>query len=224
MALLLLIPRPRDTFAMGMVKIIVLGDYKWHLYIYPKGEQGSDYLALYLEVDDYQSLPSGWRRNAQFRLTIVNQKSQDLSVQKASTAQRWFDKPGPGWGFKEMISFTTLNAKDGGFLVNDELLVAAEVEVLDVDGILGQPVRRISELHPDVASKFRGKNQNLKTTCMSFLLSLMETLRQPVKELSYEDLEEADMALTYLKYVNFKVDWLETELEQVKKKKETEEA
>ncbi|KFK31937.1 hypothetical protein AALP_AA6G179000 [Arabis alpina] len=56
---------------------------------------------------------------------------------------------------------------------------------------------------------------------MNFLLSLMEMLRQPLNELSNEDLGEADIMLEYLKKAYFKVDWLETELEQVKEKKET---
>ncbi|VVB06167.1 unnamed protein product [Arabis nemorensis] len=250
---------------------ILIGDCKWHLYIHPKGENKGDHLALYLEVDDHQSLPSGWRRYAKFRFSIVNQLSQDLSVQRDSKTQLWFDQKVPGWGFREMIPLTKLHAKDGGFLVNDELLIVAEVDVLEVIGPLDESkeasehlkkekqgddgaeskdflkktpsvkesvdvngfqvhpsqvesVRRIFKEHPDIAVEFRGKNQRLRTTCMNFLLSFMETLRQPIQELSYEDLEEADIALAYLKNASFKVDWLETELDQVKEKKETERA
>ncbi|XP_019084934.1 PREDICTED: MATH domain and coiled-coil domain-containing protein At3g58440-like [Camelina sativa] len=83
-------------------------------------------------------------------------------------------------------------------------------------------VRHIFERHPDIAVQFRAKNQHLRTTFMNFLASLIETLCQPLEELSNEDLVEADIALTYLKDVGFKVDWLEGKLNKVKEKKDKE--
>lgn len=50
------------------------------LLAFPKGDN-ADYLSLYLEVADFQSLPSGWRRYVKFRLSVVNQLWQELSVQ-----------------------------------------------------------------------------------------------------------------------------------------------
>lgn len=83
-------------------------------------------------------------------------------------------------------------------------------------------MRQIFERHPDIAVEFRAKNQYLRKACMSFLLSLIESLCQSLKELSDEDLVEADVALTYLKDAGFKVDWLEKKLDQVKVRKEKE--
>ena len=51
------------------------------LVAFPKGYK-ADYLSLYLEVADFKSLPSGWRRYVKFRACIVNQLSQELSVQQ----------------------------------------------------------------------------------------------------------------------------------------------
>ncbi|VVB06165.1 unnamed protein product [Arabis nemorensis] len=229
---------------------VVIGDYKWCLLAFPKGDRQVHSLSLYLELADYKSLPSGWRSYAKFRLSIVNQLSEELSVQREF--KHCFNQKYFGWGNKEMLPLTKLHAKDGGFLVDDELLIVAEIDVfevigtkdvskealkkplsekesVDVNGFQVLPsqvesVRRIFELHPDIAAKFRGKNQHVRTACMNFLLSLMEMLRQPLKELSNEDLEEADIMLEYLKNAYFKVDWLEMELEQVKEKKETEKA
>lgn len=42
------------------------------LHAYPKGNK-VDYLSLYLEVADSESLPSGWRKYVKFRLSIVKQ-------------------------------------------------------------------------------------------------------------------------------------------------------
>ncbi|CAH8256664.1 unnamed protein product [Arabidopsis lyrata] len=78
--------------------------------------------------------------------------------------------------------------------------------------------------HPDIAVGFRAKSQHLRTTYMNFLLSLFETLCKSLQELTNEDLVDADISLTYLKYVSFKVDWLEKKLEQVKEKKEKEQS
>ncbi|XP_019099877.1 PREDICTED: MATH domain and coiled-coil domain-containing protein At3g58410-like isoform X3 [Camelina sativa] len=85
-----------------------------------------------------------------------------------------------------------------------------------------ESVRLIFERHPDIASEFRAKNQYLRKACMNFLLSIVETLCQPLQELSNEDLVEADIALTYLKDARFNVDWLEKKLDQVRDKKEKE--
>lgn len=43
------------------------------LKVYPKGNQVDNFLSLFLEVPDYESLPTGWRRHARYLLTIVNQ-------------------------------------------------------------------------------------------------------------------------------------------------------
>lgn len=85
-----------------------------------------------------------------------------------------------------------------------------------------ESVKRIFERHPDIAEEFYAKNQHLRNACMTFLLSLVETLCQSLEKLSNEDLVEADIALTYLKDAGFKVDWLEKKLDQLKDKKEKE--
>ncbi|CAN6803018.1 unnamed protein product [Brassica oleracea] len=103
-------------------------------------------------------------------------------------------------------------------------------ETMDVNGfqvLVSQveSVRRIFEMHPDIAVDFRAKNQHLRKACMSFLLSLIETLCMSLKDLSNEDLVEADVALMIFRIFNdagFKVDWLEKKLEILKEKKEKE--
>ncbi|CAL9245937.1 unnamed protein product [Arabidopsis halleri] len=241
----------------------VIGGCKWHILVYPEGLiKSGDHLSLFLEVADHKSLPPGWSRHARYRLTIVNQHSDKIS--KRTEASKWFDQKTPGWGLSGMLPLSKLHAKDGGFLVNDELKIVAEVDVIEVIGKLDvsgeskeetQPMKKIKvdydhetppvselmdvngfqvlpsqvafvkcifEKHPDIAKEFRPKNPHLRKACMTFLLSLIETLCQPPQKLSNEDLVEADNALTYVKVSGFKVDWLEEKLEEVKKKKEEE--
>lgn len=82
----------------------------------------------------------------------------------------------------------------------------------------------IFERHPDIAVGFRSKNQLLRKTSMNFLLNLIKTLCQSLQDLSTEDLEDTDIALTYLKDVGFEVDWLEWILDDVKEKKDKEQS
>ncbi|CAF2173119.1 unnamed protein product [Brassica napus] len=249
---------------------VLIGDRKWRLYAYPKGDN-CDYLSLYLEVVDWKSLPSGWRRFVKLRLSVVKQSYDIDSVMKET--HRWFDKKISCWGFP-LIPLTKLHDEREGFLEDGDLIVVAEVDVLEVVGTSDEPgeskdgssnlkiitgddgvpesndylkikvasfgtgnmdingfqvlpsqvesVKLIFERHPDIAVEFNAKNQHLRNACLSFLLSLVETLCQSLEKLSSEDLVEADIALTYLKDAGFKVDWMEKKLDQLKDKKEKE--
>lgn len=50
--------------------------------------------------------------------------------------QLWFDQTAFSWGLTSMFPLEKLHAKDGGFLVNNELKIVAEVDVLEVIGKL----------------------------------------------------------------------------------------
>ncbi|KAG2258365.1 hypothetical protein Bca52824_077659 [Brassica carinata] len=220
----------------------LIGGYKWYLIAYPKGSK-VDCLSLYLGVADHESLPLGWRRNTKFSLKVVNQFSDKSSILREAT--EWFSHKAPSFGFTKLLPLAKLHAKDGGFLVDEELKIFAEVNVLQVIGESDdesegsqeavQPmkktkcmtmvrdlvayVRCIFEKHPDFASKVRSNNQHLKSTYINVLLGLIETLCQLPEKLSDDDLNEASAAVSYLTQVGFKVDWLEEKLEEVKEKK-----
>ncbi|KAG7564483.1 hypothetical protein ISN44_As10g012470 [Arabidopsis suecica] len=99
-----------------------------------------------------------------------------------------------------------------------------EASLVDVNGFLVLPsqaeaVKHIFKKHPDMALEFRAKNQHMRTSSINLLLNIIETLCQSLRDLSIDDLGQAKLALTYLKYSGFKVDWLERKLEEVKEKK-----
>ncbi|KAG7634866.1 MATH/TRAF domain [Arabidopsis suecica] len=224
-------------------KIFVVGGCKWRLIAYPEVNDADGYLSLsvYLGVPDCcESLPSGWKRHAKFSLTIVNQLSEGLS--QVQETQAWFDENAPGWGFPPMLNLKDVSDKYGGFLVNDEVMVAVAVDVIEVVGSLDAPemsesmdikgfkvlpsqvksVNRLFESHPDIASKFSIKNQSLKTAYMNVLLCLAETLHQSPMEISEDDLSDAKTTLAYMKSVGFKLDWLEKKLDELFEKKKEE--
>ncbi|KAL1225762.1 MATH domain and coiled-coil domain-containing protein [Cardamine amara subsp. amara] len=222
----------------------IVGGCKWRLLVYPKGNN-TDYLFLYLEVADYESLSPGWRRQAQYLLNIINQNSVKRS--KHNEAQKWFDVDSPRWGRLFMFSLNEINAKDSG-LLNGELKIVAEIEVLEVIGnldvseepstimetmdfngfqLLPSQVEFVSnmfERHPEIAFEFRLKNPNLRAGYMSLLLSLIETLRQAPHELSKADLAEACAALKSMSDVGFQLGWLEKKRVEMLERKEKEEA
>ncbi|XP_018484516.1 MATH domain and coiled-coil domain-containing protein At3g58360-like [Raphanus sativus] len=222
----------------------VVARCNWRLCAYPKGNN-VDYLFLFLEVADHDSLPCGWRRNVRFSLSILNQNT--IKRSRKNDEQKWFVKESPRWGSVSMFPLNEIHAKESGYLVNGELKIVAEIEVIaaigksdiaeetstiietmDVNGFQLLPsqmelVSRLLERHPEIAY-FGAKNSNLRTGYMSLLLSLIETLRQSPHELSKTDLAEADAALASMTNAGFKLDWLEKKLDEMAEKKEKEEA
>ncbi|XP_019085091.1 PREDICTED: MATH domain and coiled-coil domain-containing protein At3g58370-like isoform X2 [Camelina sativa] len=125
----------------------VIGGCKWYI-TYPKGNKFNNSLSLYLVVDDSRSLPCGWKRFAQFSLTIVNQHTENLS--QRGEKQHWFNQRNLGSGFTSMLPLPNLHAKHGGFLVNGEVKIVVEIDVLEVIGNF------------DVSEESEEENQPLK--------------------------------------------------------------
>ncbi|XP_010478889.1 PREDICTED: MATH domain and coiled-coil domain-containing protein At1g31390-like [Camelina sativa] len=217
----------------------VVGDSKWRLLAYPKGngDEINRSLSLFLSVADSECLPDGWKRHAKYSLTVVNQISEELSQHKAP--ESWFDQKSPNRGYKAMIPLTQLLDINGGFLVNGEVKIVAKVGVLEVVGksivveetllvnesvecngfqVLPSQVETVNSLfeeHPDIASKFRPKNPHLRTTYLNSLLSLTEMLCQSPEELSTDDLATAYSTLICMTKAGFQLDWLEKKLREV---------
>ncbi|XP_010427735.1 PREDICTED: MATH domain and coiled-coil domain-containing protein At3g58270-like [Camelina sativa] len=108
---------------------------KWRLFAFPKGNGTVEYLSLYLDVAGSEFLPDGWRRHVDFNLRVVNQLSEDLSLVTKAT-KHWFDASAVDFGFTSMFPLNELREENGGFLVNGELKIVAEVAVLEVIGKL----------------------------------------------------------------------------------------
>ncbi|ESQ30819.1 hypothetical protein EUTSA_v10012069mg, partial [Eutrema salsugineum] len=173
--------------------------------------------------------------------TIVNRFSDKLSHLKESE-QKWFDQKTPAWGWKEMITLTEVNDREG-FLVNGELIIVVKVDVLEVEGKFEEssPVMETIDVNgfqvlPSqvttekyntfyyIASKFCPKNQFLKTTYMNVLLGLTQTMCQSPQEISMDDIADQYAALVYLTEARFQLGWLEKKLDKIKEMKEKEEA
>ncbi|CAN7052316.1 unnamed protein product [Brassica rapa subsp. trilocularis] len=117
---------------------VLISDCKWYetysLYVdldvlFPKGNNG-DYLSLYLDVADFETLPCGWRRYVKLRLTVVNQLSPKLSVVKKPRTALMESRQ---FGVPAMLPLFKLE-NDGGFLVKGQVMIVAELDVFEVIG------------------------------------------------------------------------------------------
>ncbi|KAG8387302.1 hypothetical protein BUALT_Bualt02G0007200 [Buddleja alternifolia] len=120
-----------ENFSKSSVKrlysdIFELGDHKWRILIFPKGNN-ADFLSMYLDVADSANLPYGWSRYAHFSLTVVNQVHTKYSVRKET--QHQFNARENDWGFTSFMSLGELYDPSRGFLVNDTCVIEAEVAV-----------------------------------------------------------------------------------------------
>ncbi|VVB06163.1 unnamed protein product [Arabis nemorensis] len=118
-------------------------------------------------------------------------------------AHRWFDENHTGYVFHSTIPLAKLHDVNERFIVNGELMIVAEVDILQVIGTSGES----EETNP---------LKNLKVESGS---SVSER-HQDVAELSIDDLVEAENAVAYMKSSGVNVDWLAKKLEEIKENKE----
>lgn len=140
----------------------VVGGYKWRILIFPKGNN-VDYLSMYLDVVDSSNLPYGWSRYAAFSLLVVNQAHHKYSIRKET--QHQFNARESDWGFTSFMPLSDVYDPSRGYLVNDTLVIEAEVAV-----------RRVMDYWSYDSKKETGcvglKNQG--ATC--YMNSLLQTL------------------------------------------------
>ncbi|CAN6803004.1 hypothetical protein Bca4012_031308 [Brassica carinata] len=197
----------------------VISGCKWRLIAYPK-RKWLNYLTL--EVADCESFPIGWRRLANFSVTIVNKALEQ--IYRRQVTQQWFDHKTPRLSFPLMK--TTL-----GFLVDEEVKIVAEIDVVEViiNGFQVLPsqvksVNRLFKREPDIASKFPINNPLLKTAYMNVLLSLTKTLHLSPQKISNGDLSDTETTLAHMKTIGFKLELLEKKICEIKEKKAKEKA
>ncbi|XP_031094460.1 ubiquitin carboxyl-terminal hydrolase 12-like [Ipomoea triloba] len=143
-------------------EIFYVGGYKWRILIFPKGNN-VDHLSMYLDVADSSTLPYGWSRYAQFSLAVINQIHNKFTVRKDT--QHQFTGRESDWGFTSFMPLSELYDPSRGYLVNDTVIVEADVAV-----------RRVVDYWSHDSKKETGyvglKNQG--ATC--YMNSLLQTL------------------------------------------------
>ncbi|XP_078436714.1 TNF receptor-associated factor homolog 1a-like isoform X2 [Wolffia australiana] len=132
-------PRPSDLYGKFTWKVegfsqiskrelrsnvFEVGGYKWYILIYPQGCDVCNHLSLFLCVANHDKLLPGWSHFAQFTIAVVN---TDSKKSKYSDTLHRFWKKEHDWGWKK---FMELSKVSDGFLVDDALVIKAQVQVI----------------------------------------------------------------------------------------------
>ncbi|XP_009119376.1 MATH domain and coiled-coil domain-containing protein At2g42465 [Brassica rapa] len=204
------------------------GGCEWFVKVYPKGYRCSDHLSLFLHVVNPESLRRGWKRRAIYCFVLSNQSGQVLYRSPNESKCDLFCAEVPNWGCQKTLPLTEL-----GFLEKNKLTVevyikvvevvhqgkSTENDIIDFNGfqiIASQAfsVANIVSQDPYFVVDFRPENQWVQTKYMS-LLGLVETLSKSPQSLSATELSNAQRDLTALTEAGFKLDWLNSKLEEV---------
>ncbi|KAK4777741.1 hypothetical protein SAY87_017928 [Trapa incisa] len=119
-------PRPLRGIGMGgkFSGPFMVGGYRWYIRIF----LDMNNFSIYLNVADALIQPDGWYRYARFSLGVINQIEKERSIRKGG--QHMFNAHGKDWGFNSLMTRGELYDLPRGYLVNDTLIVEAEVTVL----------------------------------------------------------------------------------------------
>ncbi|KAI7757466.1 hypothetical protein M8C21_003198 [Ambrosia artemisiifolia] len=112
-------------------EVFKIGKVKWKLSLYPKGDElgKGTHLSIFLGVHDAASLPDGWKVYSKYKFR-VKCHAPGSDVELETHKGRWFDEPTVGWGFSSFMLLSELMDSKNGFLLNDTLIVEAEISVM----------------------------------------------------------------------------------------------
>ncbi|KAK9040471.1 hypothetical protein V6N11_015626 [Hibiscus sabdariffa] len=112
--------------------IFEAGGYKWRMVLFPNGNaksNGKDFVSLYLAIEETKSLPQRWEVKAEIKLFVFDHKENNyLTVQ----GKQWFSKEDNSWGYRNTIRLGDLHEKSKGFVMNDTLIVEAQITLVSV--------------------------------------------------------------------------------------------
>ncbi|XP_058189029.1 MATH domain and coiled-coil domain-containing protein At3g58400-like isoform X3 [Rhododendron vialii] len=109
--------------------VFTIGQRKWKLQLFPKANsrgKGKS-MSLFILLDDLETFPSGQKINATYKLRIKNQYHDKHGE---ITGTNCFSATSCGRGCSSLLSLTDLHDASKGFLVNNSLMIEAEVSAI----------------------------------------------------------------------------------------------
>ncbi|CAG7911230.1 hypothetical protein HID58_039161 [Brassica napus] len=209
------------------------GGCEWYAKVYPKGSGCSDHLSVFLcVVNPPNSLRPGWKRRAIFSFLLLNQSGQVLNRSPEERKYCLFCAEVPSWGFRKALPLTKLGFPEGvaSYKLTVEVYIkvvevvhqgkSTENDIIDFHGshIFASQVFSVANTvfqDPHYVEDFKPENQWVQPKYYMYLLGLVETLIKPPQSLSATELSNAQRDLTALKESGFKLDWLNSKLEEV---------
>ncbi|WCJ18789.1 TRAF-like family protein [Euphorbia peplus] len=110
-------------------EVFTTGGCKWRLLLYPRGEaeQKDHSVSLYLCLDEK---PHQSKVYAEYNLLL---KDQVKGIHLKRKVSHWFEKAaGQSWGFRSFLVLKELRDASNGYLVNDTLVIEANMTVISV--------------------------------------------------------------------------------------------
>ncbi|CAL5329409.1 unnamed protein product [Camellia sinensis] len=110
---------------------VVFGEHKWQLSLYPKGlgtAKGKS-LSVFLKLADWETIPSEQKVYAEYKFVIRDQVQSNHFYKDEEVVKNWFVPSGIGYGYRDFLSLSDLNDTSKGFLVNDAIIVEAEIKL-----------------------------------------------------------------------------------------------
>lgn len=96
------------------------------LLFFPRGNQQREYASLYVSVADKTKLPTGWRRDIHFSLSVIDQRESLCSVTKSTHGE--LTTQVLDWGFTELLPLATLHSTNHGYILDDALQFTIQFE------------------------------------------------------------------------------------------------
>ncbi|XP_010418298.1 PREDICTED: MATH domain and coiled-coil domain-containing protein At2g42470-like [Camelina sativa] len=199
--------------------------------VYPKGYGDfKDHLSVHFCVARPRSLKVGWKRRANLSLLLLNQSGKELyrSPNDCNLFCAQFSRWGTDSRFLPLKKLREEGLLENKLIVQVEIKLveivdqedATDKDMLDVHGfqLLDSQVTSASRLfedHPDIAVNFIPKIALVKTAYVSALLGLIKTLNKPPHSFTETELKKAKRELNELTRAGFKLDWLDTKLDEL---------
>ncbi|KAI8532623.1 hypothetical protein RHMOL_Rhmol11G0227700 [Rhododendron molle] len=109
----------------------VVGEHKWKLDIYPKGNSLSskgESVSLFLRLADCKNLPMHRKMYAEFKLRMRDEVRGNHIERKVG---QWFcESSAESWGYAAFMPLSELNDVSKGFMVNGVVIVEAEIMLI----------------------------------------------------------------------------------------------
>ncbi|XWS77294.1 hypothetical protein CRYUN_Cryun01aG0248900 [Craigia yunnanensis] len=116
-------------------KAFTVGGRKWNIKVNPqgKGKAKGDWFSVFLVLSDSDTLPPKGKVYAEYKLRVLDQR-RDRHFEK--TGKAWFTATNNSWGYSKMIPLGDLHQKSKGFVMNDTLIIEAQIVVISVTKFL----------------------------------------------------------------------------------------
>ncbi|KAK7841562.1 ubiquitin carboxyl-terminal hydrolase 12 [Quercus suber] len=108
-------------------QVYVVGELKWKIRIYPNGFYNEAPKAISVFLDSVDCVASDYKIFVDFKLRIRDQINNNHAEERA---KHWFSASCNDWGFPHLLSQKDLEDASKGFLVEDTLIVEAEIMVM----------------------------------------------------------------------------------------------